>query len=360
LTVIHVTHFQRRSEHGEFSLERLYEGIRRHLPSDIAVRISSNRFLSRGLSSRLIDAVRAKSRQSDVNHVTGDAHYLTYFLDPKRTILTVHDFVSLERLRGVRRWLLWFFWYWLPEKRCTAIIVISESTCRQALKHLKCDPEKIVVIHNNVLPEFRPSPRRFNSERPRLLQVGTKANKNLERVTAALDGLSCELSIIGPLSDRQKAELRRHGIRFENHVSVSDEEVVRQYERCDMLVFASTYEGFGLPIVEANAVGRPVVTSNVSSMPEVAGQSACLVDPFDVGSIRDGILRVITDEQYREMLVRQGFENARRFSVEATAERYAAVYRGVFARCGSRVRGRKQRKNEAGRLAGDTHVETSG
>jgi glycosyltransferase involved in cell wall biosynthesis len=84
-----------------------------------------------------------------------------------------------------------------------------------------------------------------------------------------------------------------------------------------------------LPIVEGQAVGRPVVTSNCSSMAEVAGDSACLVDPLDVASIRAGVARVCGDADYRAELVRRGFENVKRFSARAVAEQYAALYREV-------------------------------
>jgi glycosyltransferase involved in cell wall biosynthesis len=98
------------------------------------------------------------------------------------------------------------------------------------------------------------------------------------------------------------------------------------------VVFASTYEGFGMPIVEANATGRPVVTSNIGPMPEVAGSAACLVDPFDCSSIREGIVRVIGDADYRSHLVAGGFENVKRFQADVIAAQYAAVYREVFLR----------------------------
>jgi glycosyltransferase involved in cell wall biosynthesis len=95
---------------------------------------------------------------------------------------------------------------------------------------------------------------------------------------------------------------------------------------CDLLVFASTFEGFGLPIVEAQATGRPVVTSNIMSMPEVAGDAACLVDPFNVSSIREGVLKVINDSDYRNALVKAGFENVKRFQPEQIARQYAELY----------------------------------
>jgi len=100
----------------------------------------------------------------------------------------------------------------------------------------------------------------------------------------------------------------------------------KQYVECDLLLFASTYEGFGLPIIEAQSVGRPVVTSNFGSMEEVAGDSACLVDPYDINSIRAGILRVINDVEYRLKLVRLGLDNIKKYSIELISNDYVSLY----------------------------------
>lgn len=284
------------------------------------------RYPSRGILPRLRGAWAARSNQGDVNHVTRDTHYLTLFLDSRRTLLTIHDLVSLERFTGLKRILYWLFWLWLPVARSRMVVTISESTRQALIKSLKCRPEKIVVVHNPVSREFGPVPKQFRTDCPRILQVGTKENKNVARVIAALEGIRCTLVILGELTDGQRHLLAKHRIEYENHVSLRREDLLAQYIRADMLVFASTREGFGLPIVEANAVGRPVVTSCTSSMPEVAGTGACLVDPSDVMSIRNGIMKVISDEGYRKSIVAAGYENALRFRAEDIASQYARIY----------------------------------
>ena len=334
--MIRITHFMRRPRSNVFSIERLYEDVRSAMTQDCRVTVWTCRHPSSGLWPRLKDAWAARRAQGDVNHVTGDTHYLTFLLDRKRTVLTVHDLVLLRRLKGARRFLIWLLWYWLPVRRSRAVVTISGTTRSALLGSVRCDPAKIRVIHNPVSDEFGPAPRPFDAVRPRILQMGTKPNKNIERVAEALEGISCRLAIVGQLSDAQTAALRRHGIDWESHVGLSREALVQQYVEADMLVFASTYEGFGLPIVEAQAVGRPVVTSALSSMPEVAGDAACFVDPFDAASIRAGVLRVIENESYRTQLVESGFRNVERFRTSAVAEQYAALYREVARKAGTR------------------------
>ncbi|MER8479336.1 glycosyltransferase family 4 protein [Mesorhizobium sp. M1163] len=256
-------------------------------------------------------------------------HYLTFLLKKRRTILTIHDFVLLEQLSGCRRWIIWLLWYFLPAKKSAKIVVISNSTKRQLLAHIRYPEEDVHVIYNSVSSEFTPSVKQFNAESPRILQIGTKPNKNLSRVAEAISNTEATLVIIGPLTRSQHEMLKMLQVRYENHIGISRDELVNQYRLCDLLVFASTYEGFGLPIVEANAVGRPVVTSDWWSMPEVAADAACLVDPSDVKSIRNGIERVIGDADYREKLIQLGFENAKRFAASSIAELYAQLYRQV-------------------------------
>ena len=328
-TRVKVVHFQRKPPLGFFSIERLFDDIRSALPRDIVATVHLNRYLSAGSWRRIVDILRAARHQGEINHITGDVHYLTYFLERKRTVLTIHDCVTLERLRGLRRWVFWFFWYWLPANRCAVITVISESTKQQLLRYLRCDPDKIRVIHCPVSDEFTASEKHFNDKCPRILQIGTTENKNIPRVAEALQGLPCCLSIIGPLSAVQKKILARFGIVYENQVGLSREKLLNQYSEADLVMFASLYEGFGLPIVEANAVGRPVITSRLYSMPEVGGNAACYVNPYDVADIRAAVQRLIKDASYRRELIESGYKNIERFRLNRIAVEYSDLYRSL-------------------------------
>jgi len=227
--------------------------------------------------------------------------------------------------------MLLFLWYWLPIKRVAMVSVISESTKKDLLQHIKIDPFKVRVVYDPISADFHPIARIFNSDKPFILQVGTGANKNVERVAQAILGIHCHLRLIGSLSNDQLSLLRQYGVEYSSVSDISDEEIVDEYRRCDMLVFASTYEGFGMPIIEAQATGRPVITSNVYSMPEVAGNAAHLVDPYNIESIRQGILKIINDDDYRANLIRKGYANIERFRPEIIARQYVNLYQEILS-----------------------------
>ncbi len=286
---------------------------------------------SKGILPRVRNMFDAARNQSQINHITGDVHYLALMLEKRRTLLTIHDCASLERLRGLRRAVFKFFWFTLPMRRARLVTVISESTRRELLRHVQFDPANIRVVHDCAGSDFVPFPKPFNSDEPNVLHLGTASNKNLERLIQALAGLPCRLSVIGTLTGAQQDLLQQCDIKYSNIPQATDAEVLNSFRSCDLLAFVSTYEGFGLPIIEAQATGRPVVTSNISSMPEAAGNAASFVDPVNVESIRSGLLHVWHDDAYRQSLVKAGFENVKRFRPEAIAGQYVALYEELAA-----------------------------
>jgi glycosyltransferase involved in cell wall biosynthesis len=273
----------------------------------------------------------AAFHQGEINHVTGDVNYLGLLMRRPRTILTIHDSASMERLDGWRRRLYSLIWLRLPVWHAARVTVISKSTLEETLSFLGTGRSKIVLIPNCTTHEIVGTPRVFSVTDPRFLVVGTKANKNLLRITAALKGIPCRLVVVGELSDVHRKAIDENALCVENHFNVSDAEIAALYQKADAVLFVSTYEGFGLPILEAQAAGTPLITSRRAPMQDVAGPGSCLVDPEDVADIRRAVLRVLYDEAYRLELVRTGTENVRHYLPETIAARYAFLYEQAAA-----------------------------
>ncbi len=327
-----VTYFQRRPYPRQISIEELFATVREHLPDDIEPVVHVAPEPSKGILPRLRIALDARRRQGDINHITGDIHFIAMMLDPRRTILTVHDCVPLTRSSGMRRILLRYFWFRMPARRSACVTVISEKTRRELLGHVSIDPSRVVVIPNCVAPEFVPGPdRRPDPAGIRILQIGTTENKNLASVCAAVTGMPCTHEIIGQITDRQQALLAEHRIRYENLSDLSRDDLVRRYQAADIVTFVSTYEGFGMPVIEAQATATPVITSDLSPMKEIAGSGACLVDPMDTAAIRETILRLVQDDGYRTGVIRDGLKNIELFRPDAVAGKYADLYRTLYS-----------------------------
>ncbi len=267
---------------------------------------------------------------ADIYHITGHVNYIALRCPPSKTVLTMHDLRFLHEKGMIRRAILKKLYLDLPVRRLKYITAVSEHSKFEIVENTGCEPSKIRVIP--VPATVGPVPnnlKELNKENPRILQVGTMPNKNVERLISALGGIRCELRIIGKLDEAQKLRLKETGIRFENASDLSDTEMAAEYESADIVTFCSTYEGFGLPIVEAQALGKPVITSDISPMRETSGGAACLVDPFNAESIRAGIRRIIADDEFRREIVKAGFENARRFRAEEVAKSYEMLYEEI-------------------------------
>lgn len=301
------------------------------LPADrYEVRFCVCPFEGRGLLRRLALIIWAACSQGDVNHVTGDINYLGLLMRRSRTLLTITDSASMMRLEGLKRWLYKCFWLRLPIWRAGHVAVISEATLNETMSYVHSDLTKFSIIPCCTPLGIVAEPQPFHTSCPRILAVGTKPNKNLPRLIEALAGLRCRLVVVGALTQYQQKLIVLHGLEVENHVDLGDAEMSLQYRNADLVVFVSTYEGFGIPVLEGQAVGRPVITSRRLPMEKVAGAGACLVNPESVSDIREAVLRVINDSQYRDMLVQAGFENVVAYSPEIVARKYASVYDALF------------------------------
>ena len=267
------------------------------------------------------------SMRGGVFHITGDVQYIACLMNSKRTFLTVHDCVPLHNTNVPKysKWLCYWLWYYLPLKHLKYITCISEATRKDLISFFPWVEHKLSVIPNPVGDEFRYVPKEINVTNPRILHVGTRSNKNLERVIESLDGVQCQLVIIGELTDKQRFLLQRYNINYINRVHISDEDIVEEYRQADIISFPSLFEGFGMPIIEGQATGRPVITSNIEPMCSVAGNAAILVDPYNIKAIKKGLIGNTKKDLIA--IVEKGLENAKRFHSQAIAQQYISLYK---------------------------------
>lgn len=258
------------------------------------------------------------------------AHTLPLIRKPGlKTVVTVHDLGSeyLPSMHQVKQRIYLALMQRYQLKSASKIIAVSNATKKDLVNRIGISPQKITVIYEGFdkqlfKPSFNPQPKNY------FLFVGTvQPRKNLERVIKAfasyLHGNKGQFVIAGSkgwLSDGIYQLPKKLGI--ENQVKflgyVADKDLPALYSGAKALLFPSLFEGFGLPILEAQACGCPVITSNISSMPEVAGRGAILVDPYNIEDIVKGMKRV-KGKGEREKLIEQGFKNVKRFSWEKSA-----------------------------------------
>ena len=321
-----INYLFRSTKNNEYSIENVFEQIisnlnKKILVEKIYVPQPSNSIIN------IINNIRSvKYKRGEIYHITGDVHYLALVLKKDKFILTIHDLVTLKNKKGIKRFILKFFWYTIPIKKSKFVVAISESTKEEILNEFPNLGSKLKVIPNPINSMYSFKSSIFNKDFPRILHIGTRENKNLERVIKAVEDLNCKLVIIGKLNEEQKKLLTSTSLNYENYYNISDEELKNQYYNCDIVMFPSLYEGFGLPIIEGQMVGRVVITSNYAPMNIVAGSGACLVNPRDYIQIREAIEKVCNNSEYREKLIANGRENVKKFSGKYIAEQYEKLY----------------------------------
>ena len=310
---------------GGFSIEELFKSISNLIKLDEQVSCFYLPFHSLSFKA-IYHNFKSLKPIKGIVHITGDVHYIALY-PFKKSVLTIHDVGSVLKGNFFKKIFLKLFWFWLPSLTVNKITVISEFTKKQLIKVIPWSKNKIEVVYNPVNPVFTRCDKAISKLDVKILHIGTKQNKNLLRTVKALETIDCTLLIVGKLTEEQELLLKETNIKFENYVGISISEINQLYKDADIISFISLYEGFGMPIIEGQSVGRPIITSKRGSIPEVALDSVLYVDPENISEIHLGFLKLIDNFDLREKLINSGFENVKRFQIEKIKNQYLKLYK---------------------------------
>jgi glycosyltransferase involved in cell wall biosynthesis len=282
-------------------------------------------------------------------------HYVLPALTPCRSVVTIHDCIHLRFPQYLPNRLGYAYArsaLWVATHRSARVFTVSEASKRDILEYFDVPESKIAVIYNAIDERFNEEPaadevmrvkERYQLNDPFILYAGNiKPHKNLERLIEAFHIIRkgeleyVKLLIIGDEISKYAA-LRRtvHRYKLHKHVRffgfVPDATLAILYRLARVFVFPSLYEGFGLPPLEAMASGTPVITSNVSSLPEVVGDAAMLIDPYQPDAIAGAMRRVMLDDRLRDDMRERGLMRAREFSWGRSVTRIKEIYDEVLA-----------------------------
>ncbi len=316
--------------------------------------LPASRSTERPLSRILVEQTETprvlRERKADLYHGLG---FVAPLRAPCPTVVTVFDLSFITQPQAhkrVNRLYLSLFTRWSC-RRAARVIAISEWTRRDVAQHLGVAPERVIAIPLGVDHDhFKPQPPEAVAAFKAQHGIGDQAifylgslepRKNLPRLIEAFSVLNAQSSfshlqlfVGGSLAwkyDEVFARIRQLGLQDRVRLigRVSDADLPRWYSACAVMAYPSLYEGFGLPPLEAMACGAPVVTSNVTSLPEVVGEAGITVAPTDVRALAEALHRVLSDDALRADLRAKSLARAAQFTWQRTAEQTVACYLDV-------------------------------
>jgi glycosyltransferase involved in cell wall biosynthesis len=293
-----------------------------------------------------------KNNNIDIFHVPQNGIGMSEDIDCKK-IATIHDLIPYIMPETVGKGYLLKFLKEVPRviQECDALITVSEWSKKDILKFLPIDSNKIFVTPLAADDKYKPLDKekcksllaeRYDINNPFILYIGGfSARKNVKLLITAFSKIykkldkAYDLVIVGATRDQGlylsefannlelASRIKFTGFAPEEHLPVL-------YNACDVFVYPSLYEGFGLPPLEAMNCGTPVITSNLTSIPEVVGDAGILINPYEENELIDALLKVLGDSTLREEYSQKGLERAKNFSWAKTAKQTLEIYKKMY------------------------------
>ena len=313
---------------GGYSLELVYQKIYAEL-GKLNIEIVMYQMQSNTLVP-IDDIKKLRNLNADVYHICGDVSYLAIYLLGRNVILTIHDIGHYFSLKGLKKFAYKILWINLPAYFSRMIFASSEKTQQRLSSVISFSKEKIRHVPLCTGLDISPVASKKPSDIFTILHIGTAAHKNLSNVILAIEHLKCRLVIVGKINSEDLLLLSKLDIKFTSLVDITNEELVAHYQNADLVTFPSFHEGFGLPIIEAQSAGVPMLTSAIEPMTEIAGSGAHFVNPHSVSEITKGIDKIINNQEYQQHLVTQGLRNAEKYSAKLITMTHLNLYKELF------------------------------
>ncbi|MBC8059045.1 MAG: glycosyltransferase family 4 protein [Clostridiaceae bacterium] len=293
-----------------------------------------------------------KRENIEVYHVPQNGIGMSDSLQCKK-VVTIHDLIPYIMPETVGKGYLTKFLSEMPQiiANAKAIITVSEYSKKDILRFFPIDPEKIFVTPLAAASKYKPQDKlkckefiknKYNITKPFILYIGGfSPRKNVKALIIAFSKIFKELPveynlvIVGADNRDQFAYLNSLGLNMEisNQIIftnyVLDDDLPMFYNACEVFAYPSLYEGFGLPPLEAMSCGVPVITSNLTSIPEVVGEAGILIDPYDEEALSKALLKVLCDLKLQSSLGLKGIERAKNYNWKKTAEETLKVYKCI-------------------------------
>lgn len=309
-----------------YSINKVTQTIIKDIPNKIEYYVPGRRAGLKDVLCNIFFILKNRNR-SAINHITGDIHYGILGLIGCYSILTIHDtiFVDYNRISIFKRKLFEILWYRIPIKLASKVVCISEATKKSIMKYT--EREDIVVIHNAIDNTINYYPRTFEiKDRYNVLVIGTAPNKNLINTFCALRDLPIFLTVVGRMNEEQINCLVSNKINYVSLEDLTDIEIDRCYASSDLVCFITLFEGFGMPILEANQSGCPIICSDIPVLHEVGGEAVAYTNPYSVKKMHDDIKCLLDSPKERERLVIAGLDNVKRFTPEVIRNQWLNLY----------------------------------
>lgn len=279
-------------------------------------------------------------------------HYIIPLLNfGWKSVVTIHD-MTFFLYPGVHTFSKKLFFRWMISysiKKADMVICVSESTKRDMMKLLNAPNGKLITVPEaaddiympvNNLKSTEEIKQKYRITGKFILYVGVlEPRKNISALIKAFSqlldkGFNYQLVIAGKKGwDYNQIFEMVKNLKLEDKIIftgyVPSEDLLFLYNAAKLFVYPSLYEGFGIPVLEAMCCGTPVITSNISSMPEVAGEGAILINPHSIEELRDAMIQCLSNKELSDELRKKGLERAKKFSWEKTARQTIRVFRNV-------------------------------